>query len=68
MLAVGLDRGTDAEPLALVLVTDTGRALFAGRIFADHREAKPARTRVGGGGWGAKACAFLTCSRCGSLH
>ena len=69
VLAAGLPRGTAAEPLAFVLVSPvTGRALFAGQTFRDHREAMPARTRAGGGGWQAKSRAFLICARCRSLH
>jgi hypothetical protein len=69
VLAAGLDRGTAAQPLALVLVSpQSGRALFAGLVFASHREAKPARTRAGGGGWQAKSRAFLVCARCAGLH
>jgi hypothetical protein len=38
VLAAGLGRGTVAQPLALVLVSpQTGRALFAGVVFRDHR-------------------------------
>jgi hypothetical protein len=48
VLAAGLPRGLEAEPLALVLVSPmTGRAPFAGLTFASHRDAKPARTRAG---------------------
>jgi hypothetical protein len=69
VLEAGLPHGTPAQPIALVLVSPaTGRAIYAGRTFSDHREAKPARTRAGGGGWGAKARAYLVCSRCQSLH
>jgi hypothetical protein len=69
VLAAGLPRGTADRPLALVLVSPvTGRALFAGLTFASHQQAKPARTAAGGGGWQAKARAFLVCARCGSLH
>jgi hypothetical protein len=69
VLAAGLGRGTPDRPLALVLVSPaSGRALFGGLTFRDHREAKPARTRAGGGGWRAKARAFLVCARCRSLH
>jgi hypothetical protein len=69
VLAAGLPRGTAAQPLALVLVSPaSGRALFGGLVFASHREAKPARTRAGGGGWQAKGRAYLVCARCGGLH
>jgi hypothetical protein len=54
---------------ALVLVSpQSGRALFAGLVFASHREAKPARTRARGGGWQAKSVSYLVCARCGTLH
>jgi hypothetical protein len=69
VLAAGLDCGTPDRPLALVLVSpQSGRALFAGLVFASHREAKPARTRAGGGGSQAKGQAFLVCARCRSLQ
>jgi hypothetical protein len=69
VLAAGLDRGTPDRPLALVLVSpQSGRALFAGLVFASHREAKPARTRARGGGWQAKSVGYLVCARCGTLH
>jgi hypothetical protein len=69
VLAAGLPRGTADFPLALVVVSPaTGRVLFGGRIFRDHREAKPASTRAGGQGWAAKSRAFLVCARCASLH
>jgi hypothetical protein len=67
VLAAGL-RGTADQPLVLVLVSPaTGRVLFAGQAFRDHREAKTARTRAGGQGWAAKSRAFLMCAR-RSLH
>ena len=66
VLAVGLPRGTVETPLVLVLVSPaTGRALFGGRTFRDHREAKPARTRAGGQSWASKGIAYLVCARCG---
>jgi len=68
VLNAGLGHGTSDRPLALVLVTGSGRAVFAGRTYRDHQQAKPARTRAGGGGWQAKSRAFLVCSRCESLH
>jgi hypothetical protein len=69
VLVAGLGRGTADRPLALVLVSPaTGRALFAGQVFAGHRLAKPARSRAGGSGWAAKSRALLVCARCGSLH
>ena len=70
VLAAGLPHGTPERPLALVLISPaTGRALFAGQIFKDHRDGKPGRTRAGGQGlWDSKRVAFLTCSSCRSLH
>ncbi|HMG29174.1 MAG TPA: hypothetical protein VK585_03515 [Jiangellaceae bacterium] len=68
-LAAGLPRGAADRPLALVLVSPaSGRVLFAGQTFRDHRLAKPARSRAGGGGWAAKSRAYLVCARCRSLH
>jgi hypothetical protein len=69
VLAAGLGRGSPDRPLALVLVSpQTGRVLFAGQTFRDHRDGKPGRTAAGGGGWAAKRVAFLVCSRYRLLH
>jgi hypothetical protein len=59
--------GTPDRTLALVLVNpQSGRAPFAGLVFASDREAKSARTRVEAGQ--PKSRAFRVCARCGSLH
>ena len=68
VLAAGAGRGNDEDPLAVVVVGPSGRALYSGRRFRDHRLATPCRTRLGGGAFDAKARVFIVCARCGSLH
>lgn len=71
--AEDLPHATPERPYVVLGMDAAGEPAVVG-TYADHRQAKPARTRAGGGqdrslgGWAHKTRAWLVCGRCERLH